>query len=152
MKSYITLLRHNFCKIIVSTSLVLTLILINTLPASAVADTGGGGSVAGTTTTGSATANKIQCGVLDNLPGGINLCDRQGPNALNSVINDIANFLIGMMGLVLAIVIIVSAIQIVTSGGSPEAMKSAKNRLMQAAISLGLLISFRAIIALLGIN
>lgn len=94
----------------------------------------------------------IQCGVLNNLPGGINLCNRTGPDALNQVIGDIANFLVGFIGLVLAIVIIVSAIQIVTSGGSPEAMKSAKNRLLQAAISLGLLISFRAIIALFGIN
>ncbi|MDQ5943310.1 MAG: hypothetical protein QG675_78 [Patescibacteria group bacterium] len=94
-------------------------------------------------------AANAQCGVLNNLPGGVNLCNESD---LNVVIGNIANFLIGFIGLVLAIVIIVSAIQIIVSAGSPDAMKSAKNRLMQAAISLGLLVSFRAIIALFGIT
>lgn len=90
-----------------------------------------------------------KCGVLNNLPGGVNLCNESD---LNVVIGNIANFLIGFIGLILAIVIIVSAIEIVTSAGSPDRMKSAKNRLMQAAISIALLISFRAIIALFGIT
>lgn len=72
-------------------------------------------------------------------------------NSLNVVINFIATWLVGLIGVVLAVVILVSAVQIVASGGSPEAMKGAKNRLTQAAISLGLLISFRAILALIGI-
>lgn len=144
------MLQRNIVKMVISTVFIIAIILSNSISLKAYALTNEAPAI--TTTTGSATANKIQCGVLDNLPGGVNLCDRSGPNALNSVINDIANVLIGLMGLILAIVIIVSAIQIITSGGSPEAMKSAKNRLMQAAISLGLLISFRAIIALLGIN
>lgn len=72
-------------------------------------------------------------------------------NTLNTVVNFIASWLVGLIGAVLAVIILVSAVQIVASGGSPEAMKSAKNRLTQAAISLGLLISFRAILALLGI-
>lgn len=94
-------------------------------------------------------AVNAKCGVLNNLPGGGNLCNESD---LNVVVGNIANFLIGFIGLVLAIVIIVSAIEIVTSAGSPERMKSAKNRLMQAAVSIALLISFRAIIALFGIT
>jgi len=90
-----------------------------------------------------------KCGVLNNLPEGVNLCNESD---LNVVIGNIANFLIGFIFLVLAIVIIVSAIEIVTSAGSPDRMKSAKNRLMQAAISIALLVSFRAIIALFGIT
>lgn len=93
-------------------------------------------------------ASVAKCGVLDDLPGVGSLCN---DSDLNVVIGKIATFLISFVGAVLAIVIIVSAIQIVASSGSPEAMKSAKNRLMQAAISLGLLVSFRAIIALFGI-
>lgn len=90
-----------------------------------------------------------ECGVLNNLPGGVNLCNESD---LNVVVANIVNFLTGFIGLVLAIVIIVSAIEIVTSAGSPDRMKSAKNRLMQAAVSIALLISFRAIIALFGIT
>lgn len=71
--------------------------------------------------------------------------------SLNDLINSAATWLVGLIGAILAVVILVSALQIVASGGSPEAMKSAKNRLMQAAISLGLLISFRAILALIGV-
>ncbi len=72
-------------------------------------------------------------------------------DTLSNVINSIATWLVGLIGAVLAVVILISAVQIVSSGGNPEAMKSAKNRLTQAAISLVLLISFRAILALLGI-
>lgn len=86
---------------------------------------------------------QIFCNNASSIPG--------NKNTLQTVIDNIVNILIGFIGFILAIVILVSAIQIVSSGGSPDAMKSAKNRLAQAAISLGLLISFRAILALLGI-
>ena len=72
--------------------------------------------------------------------------------SFNVVIDLMVNWLMGILGLVLAIVILASAVQIVSSGGSPEAIKSAKSRLTQAAVSLGLLISFRAILALLGVG
>lgn len=75
-----------------------------------------------------------------------------GPDALNTIINNIANWLVGIIGFILVVVILVSAIQIVTAGGNPDAMKGAKNRLTQAAVSIGFLVAFRAIIALLGIN
>ena len=94
-------------------------------------------------------ANAINClelGVLKDLPG---ICEAKD---FNGVINVIVTWLMGILGVVLAIVILVSAVQIVSSGGSPEAIKSAKSRLTQAAVSLGLLISFNAILALLGVS
>jgi len=86
---------------------------------------------------------QIFCNDASSIPG--------NKSTLQTVIDNIVNILVGFIGFILAIVILVSAIQIVSSGGSPDAMKSAKNRLTQAAISLGLLISFRAILALIGI-
>lgn len=85
----------------------------------------------------------IFCGGANKLEG--------DSNVLQTVIDNIVNIMVGLIGSILAIVILVSAIQIVASSGSPDAMKAAKNRLTQAAISLGLLVSFRAILALLGI-
>ncbi|MEI8072933.1 MAG: hypothetical protein WCH00_02475 [Candidatus Saccharibacteria bacterium] len=70
---------------------------------------------------------------------------------LNGLIILIANWFTGLVGSILAIVILVSAVQVVTSAGNPGSIQSAKRRLGQAALSLGLLISFRSIIALLGI-
>jgi hypothetical protein len=93
-----------------------------------------------------AAVNCDELGVLKTLPG---IC---GAEDFNAVINAIVTWLMGILGVVLAIVILVSAVQIVSSGGSPEAIKSAKSRLTQAAVSLGLLISFRAILALLGVQ
>lgn len=91
----------------------------------------------------SEAGKEIFCNNASSIPG--------NKNTLQTVIDNIVNILVGFIGFILAIVILVSAVQIVSSGGSPDAMKSAKNRLAQAAISLGLLISFRAILALLGI-
>lgn len=94
-----------------------------------------------------ATAN-ANCGVLNNFFGQ-NLCDT---GDLNLVISRIAMVVVGLIGLILTIIILYCAIEIVTSGGSQERIKSAKNRLTQAAVSLGLLISFTTIINLLGIG
>jgi len=101
-------------------------------------------------------ANALDCSKELSPAGQALFCGGSNKLATNSdttnvIINNIANWLMGILGVVLAIVILISAIQIVTSGGSPDAVKSAKGRLAQAAISLGLLISFRAILALIGI-
>jgi hypothetical protein len=73
-------------------------------------------------------------------------------NPFNVVIGNIVVWLVGIIGIVLTIVILYSAIQFVTSGGSPDRVKSAKDRLVQAAVSLGLLISFNAIFDILNNN
>ncbi len=80
----------------------------------------------------------VTCGVLPQT-----WCDQTD---FNAVIGLIANWLIGLIGGILAIVILVSAIQIITSAGAPDRIKSAKERITQAAISLALLISFRVIL------
>ncbi len=92
-------------------------------------------------------ATGATCGVLDNVLGK-NLCNTTD---LNTFISLVASIIVSLLGLVLTIVILYCAIEIITSGGSSERIKSAKNRLTQAAVSLGLLISFSAIIGLLGI-
>ncbi len=80
----------------------------------------------------------VTCGVLPQT-----WCDQTD---FNAVIGLIANWIIGLIGAVLAIVILVSAIQIITSAGAPDRIKSAKERITQAAISIALLISFRVIL------
>lgn len=82
----------------------------------------------------------LECGALP-----ANWCQT---NDLNVVLGYIITWLIGLIGGVLAIVILVSAIQFITSAGSPDRIKSAKDRLTQAAVSLALLVSFTAIINL----
>jgi len=91
----------------------------------------------------SPAGQEIFCGGQGELPASRNI--------LQVIIDNIVTIMVGLIGAVLAVVILVSAVQIVTAGGSPDAMKSAKGRLAQAAISLGLLIAFRAIIALIGV-
>ncbi len=68
----------------------------------------------------------------------------------NSLISWIVQLLIGLMGIAFVITILVSAIQIMAGGLSPESLTSAKKRLSVAAISLGLLIGLQAIVALIG--
>lgn len=81
-------------------------------------------------------------------------CD-SGSGNLNSspvtMLNQIADFLTGLLGIVLVISILVSAIQIITSSASPELLVSAKRRMGNSALALGLLIGLRAILLLIGI-
>jgi len=139
-------------KLLIMSIMVLLVFGLSFQKAHAVVDTGGGGSNPAAAvddkdlncnTEISNAGKDIFCGGANKLEG--------DSNVLQTVIDNIVNIMVGLIGSVLAIVILVSAIQIVASSGSPDAMKSAKNRLTQAAISLGLLVSFRAILALLGI-
>lgn len=68
-----------------------------------------------------------------------------------SITNWITDIIVGLLGIVLVITILVSAIQIITAGASPEALAGAKARLSIAALSLGLLIGLRAILTLIGV-
>lgn len=83
-------------------------------------------------------AGKVTCGALPQ-----SWCNA---GDLNTVIGYIITYLLGLVGIILAIVILISAIQYITSAGSPDRIKSAKDRLVQAAVSLGFLISFSAIV------
>lgn len=139
-------------KLIIMTIMILLAVGLSFQKTYAVQDPGGGGSDPAAVvddkdlncnTDISDAGKDIFCGGANKLEG--------DSNVLQTVIDNIVNIMVGLIGSILAIVILVSAIQIVASSGSPDAMKSAKNRLTQAAISLGLLVSFRAILALLGI-
>lgn len=68
-----------------------------------------------------------------------------------SVVGWITTILTGVLGLALVITLLISAIQLITAGASPEMAASAKKRISIAALSLGLLIGLQAILALIGI-
>lgn len=142
----------NKIKVLAVSILILLAVLAPLHRAAAINDPGGGGS----NPTQAVDDGDVNCNTdisdagKDIFCGGSNKLEGDS-NVLQTVIDNIVNIMVGLIGSILAIVILVSAIQIVSSAGSPDAMKSAKNRLTQAAISLGLLISFRAILALLGI-
>lgn len=74
-----------------------------------------------------------------------------GDNSITQLISGVANFLVGIISIVIVIMIITSGIQMAASAGSPDAIKGAKKRLINAIISLALLLSLRAIMAFLGV-
>ena len=71
-------------------------------------------------------------------------------NRLGSLIDFIANAVFGVIGTVIVIVIVVAGIQMASSSGDPNAIKSAKGRLVAAISSLVLLIAMAAIFNLIG--
>lgn len=118
-------------KPLILASLALTYLSITALPAKAINDT-------------------LKCGALGDIgPTHIDLCAQ---TTFAGVITIIIGYLLSLVGIVLAIVILISAIQYITAAGSPERIKSAKDRLVQAAVSLGFLIAFNSIFSLLQNN
>jgi len=69
-----------------------------------------------------------------------------------ALIGVIANMLVGLFGVLFVIMIIVAGAQMASAADSPDRLKAAKSRLVNAIVSLVLLISLRAIMALFGIN
>lgn len=72
-------------------------------------------------------------------------------SAITVMIGKIADYIVGLIGTIVVIMIIVSGIQMAASAGNPDAITSAKKRLIAALISLALLLSIRVIMALLGV-
>jgi hypothetical protein len=68
-----------------------------------------------------------------------------------SVVGWITSILTGVLGLALVITLLISAIQLISAGASPEMAASAKKRISIAALSLGLLIGLQAILTLIGV-
>lgn len=98
-------------------------------------------------------ARAIECGALKQLPGAdTTICrsDNLTPS-IQDLANVIANYLAGILATVILLVIIVSGVQIAASAGNPDAIKTAKNHITNAVISLILLISMYAILRLIGI-
>ncbi len=77
-----------------------------------------------------------------------NLCTDQ-PMELIGII---ANMMVGLFGALFVVMIVVSGVQMITSGDSPDRLKAAKSRLINAIVALILLISLRAIMGIFGIN
>lgn len=69
--------------------------------------------------------------------------------AVMPLINFIVNVLVGIFGAVIVLVVIVSGVQISASGGNEEIIKKGKENIFKAVTGLVLLISFRAIFALI---
>lgn len=68
-----------------------------------------------------------------------------------SVVGWVTTILTGVLGLALVITLLISAIQLISAGASPEMAASAKRRISIAALSLGLLVGLQAILTLIGV-
>ena len=64
----------------------------------------------------------------------------------------ISNWIVGLVGTVIVLMIIVGGVQLITSAGSPDAVKAAKGRITNAVMSLVVLISMKAILVLVSIG
>jgi hypothetical protein len=72
--------------------------------------------------------------------------------SLDSLLSNIANWMVGLFGALFVLMIVIAGAQMASAGDSPERLKAAKSRLINAIIGLTLLLSFRAILALVGIT
>jgi len=87
-------------------------------------------------------------------PGLENLCQDSAGNPLGntpimSLVQGIANYIVGIIGAVAVLVIIITGIQLISSAGNPDAIKTAKKRLVTTITSLFILISMRVILNLI---
>lgn len=64
----------------------------------------------------------------------------------------VANWMVGIFGALFVLMIVVAGVQLASAGDSPDRLKAAKGRLINAVTGLVLLVSMRAILALLGIT
>lgn len=64
----------------------------------------------------------------------------------------VANWMVGIFGALFVLMVVVAGVQLASAGDSPDRLKAAKGRLINAVTGLVLLVSMRAILALLGIT
>ena len=93
----------------------------------------------------------IACGSLNVIPGIGDSCVPGKPVDINVVLTAITNWLTGLIGAVIVLVIIISGIQLAASAGNPDGIATAKKHIFNAVLSLIVLIALRAILLLLGI-
>lgn len=77
------------------------------------------------------------------------LCNTTDPYAVMSAI---ANWLVGIFGSVFVLMIVIAGVQMASASDNPDRLKASKKRITNAVVSLVLLISMRAILALLGVS
>lgn len=80
------------------------------------------------------------------------LCKDDGALAIPSIIENLANYIISLGSFILILFIAIAGVQIMTAGGSPEALKAGKRRLTLAISSIALLVMSRLVLDLLGIT
>lgn len=71
---------------------------------------------------------------------------------LEGFVSYIANWMVGIFGALFVLMVVISGVQMASAGDSPDRLKAAKGRLMNAVTGLVLLILMRAILALFGIS
>lgn len=80
------------------------------------------------------------------------ICDSSQPNIVMGLVVGISNWVVVLIGAIIVLMIIVGGVQMVASAGSPDGVKAARTRIVNALMSLVVLISMRAILALVSIG
>lgn len=73
-------------------------------------------------------------------------------NAIEVIIEVTANYILGMGTFIFVLIMALAFVQITTAGGSPEALKSGKKRLMLAVSSIAAIAIGRVILDLIGVT
>ncbi len=73
-------------------------------------------------------------------------------NPIYALIQGAANWVIGLLGGLAVLIIIISAIQFITSQGNPDAIKGARSRIVNAVVGLILLSLMFVILRFLGVS
>jgi beta-lactamase regulating signal transducer with metallopeptidase domain len=95
------------------------------------------------TCSNNSTKSAIQSGINSAASGD---CNKQPPNTLDDTIASIVNILSVLVGVLSVIMIIVGGLRYVTSAGSPEGAKGARNTILYAIIGL-IIVAFAQVIA-----
>ena len=74
--------------------------------------------------------------VQSQVQGGVNAVDPGGSGDFENLITTIVNILLFLIGLLSVIMIIYGGFRFVTSGGSAESVKAAKNTILYAIVGL----------------
>lgn len=81
----------------------------------------------------SPTKNAIQCGANSAASGD---CNTRPSGNLNNTVTSVVNILSVLVGVAAVIMIIIAGLRYITSGGSAENTKSARNTLLYAIVGL----------------
>lgn len=99
------------------------------------------------------TAHALECTVIPNdvcqsILGSSVTTPGSPSNVITPLANAVINVLVGVFGLVLILIMIISGVQMSVSAGSQEIVKRSKENIFKAVSGLVLLICFRAILSI----
>jgi hypothetical protein len=89
--------------------------------------------------------------IVTSTPG-LNIDCSNGKNPIYALLQFVINWSIRLLGVLAVLAVVISGIQYIVSQGSPEGVKSAKNRLTNAIVGLVLLALMFIILRFLGIT